>query len=350
MSSAVILANPSDDYVVGGAENQLLQLGKELASRGENVIFIGNVEYCARQDGFSYEQLIGNWASLRGLLRLYWCLKRNRADVLITRVLNPLLPAYGFISLLLGIKLFYFAAHDWEIESRSDKRINGWRWLMFWVGIQLSNKIFVQNQFQLTGFKNLLLFGSNRVKVSRNIPLMHAVNNPIRHGKYVSWIGSYRPHKRPEWVLEMAKKLPEESFLLILDIKRKYQEVIKQFEQADKTLDNFTFIPGVPRNELMKIYEKSKVVLITSEGEGFPNVAIEAWSQATPVISTFNNALNDFKDSEAVTIADSLNEMINLLAQQNQKEWELKAKKALNLFNSQFDKNIIVSKIIQYFP
>lgn len=345
MKSVVILANPSDKYVVGGAENQLLQLAVELSNKGKVVNLIGNTDHNSSGSPYKYRKISGNWARPVSWLKLFRELNRIGPEVLVMRVLNPLLPIYVLVCRLLGIKIYYFCAHDWEIESRPDKRIRGWRWRLFWIGIQFVDKLFVQNTYQLKGFRRLKFCGKEKVEIIRNLPLLKPVNQIEANSNVFTWIGSYRPHKRPEWVIEMARRLPNHLFEVVLDVKDRYK--IRQiFEDAASELDNLTYVPGLPRKELIDVYTRSKAVLITSEGEGFPNVAIEAWSQGRPIISTQNNALLDFEDGSSVRIAKTISEFVDLISHTDDVAWENSGKISLELFNREFSRDKIVSKII----
>lgn len=346
MESAVILANPrSVGYMVGGAENQLIQLGVELSVRGKKVTLIGTVDHDASDQLFAYKQIKGSWSRPKAWLKLFQVLREIKPDILVTRVLNPLLPIYGILCKLLGIKLIYFCAHDWELESRPDKRIQGWRWRLFWIGIHFTNRLFVQNNYQLKGFKRLLLWGSKKVLINHNLPLMEPVKETEPNEGYFTWIGSYRPHKRPEWVIELAKKLPHLRFEVVLDVKKK-KDVEAMFLTAQEDLANFSFIPGVDREGLRNVYKRAKVILITSEGEGFPNVAIEAWSQGKPVVSTMNNALIDLEDKEAVHIVHSLEEMADLLSSVDEEKWNEYGLAGLNLIQEKFSRSGIIDRFL----
>jgi glycosyltransferase involved in cell wall biosynthesis len=347
MKRVVILANPSSGYMVGGAENQLIQLGIELSQKKVQVTLIGTIDHHSENDPFDYKRINGNWARPAGLWQLFKTIREINPDTFVTRVLNPLLPIYGLMCLLLGTKLYYFCAHDWEVESRPDKRISGWRWRSFWLGIHFVDKLFVQNSYQLEGFRGLLKWGKGRVNIIRNIPLMEPVHKVVESQKVFTWIGSYRAHKRPEWMIELAKNLPALKFEVVVDVKAN-TEVGEKFITADKDLNNFTYIAGAARDELAEIYKRSQAILITSEGEGFPNVAIEAWSQGRPIISTVNNALLDLEDNRAVTIAQDIEDFISVLSKTDEKCWEEFGQTGLNLFKKEFSKDTIINQLFSY--
>ena len=344
MKKVVILSNPDRGYVVGGAENARLMLAKELAKRNYEVTLFGQVEPDGVEDILNYIQVKGNWARLDGWKNFHKAMRQVNPDVLVCKVLNPILPVYAFICWLTNTKLFYFAEHDWELTPRPDKRIKGWRWRLFWIGIQFTNRLFVQNPVQYKGFKKLLLWGKNRVEITRNIPLMTALETYEPHGDIYTWIGSYRPHKNPDWVPAIAEALPQKKFLLVLDCKGDKTIENRFFADAER-LPNFEFIPGVKRNKLPELFSNAAITMITSEGEGYPNVAVEAWSKGRAVMSTPSNALAHMKENEGVILCNTVADFVETIANMTDERLENCNKGALGYYKKNYSSDEIINGI-----
>lgn len=347
MKKVVILSNPDRGYVVGGAENARLMLARELVSHGYEVTLFGDVEPDGIDDGMNYVQIKGNWARFTGWLNFLRAMRGIKPDLLVCKVLNPLLPIYLLICRLSGAKLFYFAEHDWELENRPDKRINGWRWHLFWFGVQFVDMIFVQNPVQLKGFRKKLYWNKKRVVITPNIPLMEGLESPTEPGDTFTWIGSYRPHKNPNWVHQIAERVPGEKFLLVLDCKGD-SNLENMFKQKARDIPNFSFIPGVGREDLPGILENAAITMITSEGEGFPNVAVEAWSKSRGVISTPSNALSHMRPEQGVIICNTIEEFAETISNITREKLEQCNNGGLQYFKENYNSKKIIDGITQY--
>jgi glycosyltransferase involved in cell wall biosynthesis len=101
----------------------------------------------------------------------------------------------------------------------------------------------------------------------------------------VLWAGRLSEEKRPEWVIRLARELPDCRF-----------DVVGQGNVASAhgrnlarqlaSLPNLRWHGHVPHTRMAALYRQAQVLLCTSESEGFPNVFLEAWSCSRPVLTT----------------------------------------------------------------
>jgi glycosyltransferase involved in cell wall biosynthesis len=104
---------------------------------------------------------------------------------------------------------------------------------------------------------------------------------------HVAWVGRFVELKRLEWLLELAERHPDVQF-----------EVAGGSNQASAYADGLTAraarLPNVRlhgrvgRDGMAEIYRRCDLLCCTSEFEGFPNTFLEAWSQGTPLLTTFD--------------------------------------------------------------
>ena len=95
-----------------------------------------------------------------------------------------------------------------------------------------------------------------------------------------------RPLKRAEWFLDLARQLPQYSFAIAGGVAdRNYYNKI---EKEAKDVKNLSFLGALSFNETNDLLKQSKLLVCTSEFEGFPNTFLQAWAQSVPVVSTVN--------------------------------------------------------------
>lgn len=120
--------------------------------------------------------------------------------------------------------------------------------------------------------------------------------------EYILWVGSMDPdQKKPKRFLKLAQKLPNISFRMIgppdNDDPTYYDEIKNEAEK----IPNLEFLGYVDPDEIHDHYKFAIALVNTSDYEGFPNVFLESWRYATPVIS-LHHTLDGVLNSEPVGI------------------------------------------------
>lgn len=185
---------------------------------------------------------------------------------------------------LFGVKLVQFFGSDADMKkdtqglSRSVKL----NIMLFRLGLKQAKYFVVQNESQRQQLMSQ--FKGKRLIVIPNIWENIGNNSPGNDDRVILWVGNTRKLKRPQWVFEIAKSFPSERFVIIggnadSDI---YDECVKLGEKTQ----NADFLGGLPFGETNDWFAGSKVLLCTSEYEGFPNTFLQAWSNNVPVLST----------------------------------------------------------------
>lgn len=131
------------------------------------------------------------------------------------------------------------------------------------------------------GVPNLTVIGNaHAFEQFENMP-------PAGERDLVLWVGRCHPLKRPLEFVTLARRLPHRQFALVL-APTNYpgaREIFTMVEAACRDLENLRFIPGASKADLVPLYLRARVFVLTSEAEGFPNVVIEAFKYGVPVVS-----------------------------------------------------------------
>jgi glycosyltransferase involved in cell wall biosynthesis len=100
----------------------------------------------------------------------------------------------------------------------------------------------------------------------------------------ILWVGRDEDVKRPERFLDLAKSMPDVRFTMIcqtLNNSSYYQNIV---EQTGK-IANLEFIRHVPFNQIDVFFQRAKVLVNTSDSEGFPNTFIQACKAGAAILS-----------------------------------------------------------------
>ena len=101
----------------------------------------------------------------------------------------------------------------------------------------------------------------------------------------VVWVANLRPLKRPEWIVNAAKQLPEIDFTMVggPTLDKQYYESVRAATQG---IPNLHFLGPKSFAETNAIVSLSRLLCCTSTFEGFPNTFLQAWNYNIPVVST----------------------------------------------------------------
>ncbi len=111
---------------------------------------------------------------------------------------------------------------------------------------------------------------------------------PHRNRTRVLWVGSSDPdQKKPQRFLDLASDVPDELFAMVSKEMPNDDGYHNQLRQNANDIDNLDFIGEVPPDEVHQYYKNAKILVNTSDYEGFPNTFLEAWRYETPIVSLF---------------------------------------------------------------
>lgn len=299
------LFNSKINAVFGGAEVDLYTLARMLSEdeKYEITFYVG--DYGQQQEEmygnirvrkFKYMNLDVYRAKKFKLLRHMHIIKEIAAmdcDVCMVEAYNEML---GWAALLPGrlrnTKLIFRLAHDLDTDLTDAKSKGGLYHWLYWYGIYRADAIVSQTDIQRK------MLGENLGLDSRVLKNGFFINEKIdfKDKRYILWVARAQEWKRPELFLELAERLPEEKFVMVMPGDGPFKTRIK--EQAAR-LQNLTFIDYVPFNEIQKVYDGAKLFVNTSRYEGFPNAFVQACLGKTPILS-FNVNPDGFIDTHSL--------------------------------------------------
>jgi glycosyltransferase involved in cell wall biosynthesis len=106
-------------------------------------------------------------------------------------------------------------------------------------------------------------------------------------GGAVLWLSTYKDVKRPEWVIELARRCPAVRFVMagVIPPPPLTRAVFERTRDAARSLPNLKVSGHLQRAGLADFLARGSLFLHTSPVEGFPNTLLEAWAHGLPSLS-----------------------------------------------------------------
>lgn len=126
----------------------------------------------------------------------------------------------------------------------------------------------------------------------------------------VLFVGSLRPFKGPQVVLEAAERYPDADFILVGD-----GPMAQELRTRSKSLANVTMRAALGRDAVREEYRLADIFLFPSRWEGSPRVLLEAAASGVPAIARRDYEPESVIDGRTGYLVTNDNEMMTRLAQ-----------------------------------
>lgn len=278
----------------GGAEVQMSLLAKELTKRLYDVSFITfekTSKFYEVSEGVkvynAFYNRFGGYSYIlpQNIYKLIKILHKIDADIYIKKGHTPLTGVVSFLAKLQKKKFFFITSSEKDIDKYLDiSSFFNLTNIFFRFGVKYCTRVVCQTNHQ----KHLLQqnIGKNGVVIkSLYSPLKIEDINRDPQSLKILWVGRLTKEKRPELFLNLAKKMPDYKFRIIITSSKSNQKYYNKIKKTVEKIDNLDFIENVPNKEINRYYRESSMLVSTSISEGFPNTFLEAWGNAIPVVS-----------------------------------------------------------------
>ena len=284
---------------IGGIGVQMMFWAQVFNRNGWNVISLYNgVKPTDYPNGVAFKKDLQthSWNFIIYIFFALRLLTQTKPDLVVCRGgRNRNLLFIAILCRIMNVKLVQFFGSDADLRKNysdlpTSVRLNI---RLFRSGLRFTQYFVVQNEEQ----RNLLLgqFKRKHVLLCPNIWESISLKKHEAQRNIILWVGNTRKLKRPEWVFEIASNFPDQQFVMIGG--KADKDVYDKCLNLSDNCTNVSFLGGKSFLETSKWFEKAKVLLCTSEYEGFPNTFLQAWANDIPVLSTVNpsNVISDRK-------------------------------------------------------
>ncbi|MGQ0654110.1 MAG: glycosyltransferase family 4 protein [Betaproteobacteria bacterium] len=345
--------------VIGGAEVQQAILARLFAAHGHRVTIVthdyGQPDAVAI-DGVTVRKSFAPQAGLPLLRFLHprlsstWrAMREADADIYYQRSSAMWTGVMAEFCRRHGKRAVYAAASDRDfVPGKEQIRFARDRWL-YRRGLAGVDAVVAQNAFQVESCRQH--HGRQATHIPSCYVLPETSFRPAvrRDEGFVLWVGTVHDYKRPEWLLELARRLPQRRFVMIGGpsvggerFRLGYFEAIR--EQAGQ-LPNVRFLGFLPLAEVEPWFDRGHIVVSTSVYEGMPNVFLQAWARGIPTLATVDVGVKEnivFKDPEAGAA-----ELENLFV--NEEKWRAASRRCLDYFDRTHSARAVLARYEELF-
>lgn len=274
----------------GGAEAQIAHLAAALVGLGHEVGLIygdGQTRSLIKISGVTCIEAAPAWRSPASLPAFWRAMDMLCPDVLYARLPTDFLCLMGlFARSRRDTRFMYAMAHDLHCSpwTAYDHK----KWLhapLLSLALRSTDVIAVQHHQQLA------ILNPHLRERSAHVPnLVRSVReNPRVYDATTIdaiWVAKIRTSKQLDLFLDLAEALPRLRFAVIGGFDPTVGNSLQvELEHRMSNLENLTFYGPQRDDRVMALLSESKILVNTSDAEGFPNTMLEAWSVGVPVVS-----------------------------------------------------------------
>ncbi len=280
---------------IGGAEVQIVTLARGLLRQGHRVSFV-TLDH-GQPDGMEVGglRIFKAFAPNAGLpgLRFFWprltsvraALSRADPEVCI----QPAADCWTGIAARwcrgAGRRFVFVSMSEADCDARLPFLHTRRDRILYRHGLRRADSVVVQTEVQRRMMREN--FGIRSVVVRPCCQEPEADDCPLAPEAQAGllWIGRYSPEKRLDWFLDIAQACPNWLFHVVGKANDS-SEYAKDLQARAASLSNVIEHGFVPHQEIGALYRKSRLLVTTSEIEGFPTTFMEAWARGIPTVAT----------------------------------------------------------------
>ena len=288
----------------GGAELQTYLLAEEFVKDGWEVSFLNikrpikNKNYINKKIKYFTYQTFPRIRLLEAI-SIYLGLRKTKASFFYQRTNTILTGVVALYCKLFSKTMIWSCAHDLDCYRNSERSAiskNRRRFqnsilnkIAFWISyfnaylvdrFAYFGKINAHIRIAQTKSQQQILYNNFSItsKVMANFLVTKRNNdNMVKKQNLIIWVANIKPFKRPELFLNLVEHLDVSNwnFFMIAHCNDKnFLNKMLEFEQQRR---NFKLLLNLPVDETEKYFAKAKILVNTSDSEGFSNTFLQAW-------------------------------------------------------------------------
>jgi glycosyltransferase involved in cell wall biosynthesis len=285
-----VLAPEYKQHAIGGESVQQTLLARALAQRGHDVSMV--VADLGQADGALWDTIrvfkaYRPDAGVRVLrffhprwTRLWSALERADADLYYASCAGMHVGLLALFCRRFHKRFVFRSASESDCDpARLLVRFARDRWL-YAFGLRRADAVLVQSLSQAEALAQNYGLGGRVAGMLVENTLSRAARDID-----VLWVGNIRQVKRPDRVLDLADRMPQRRIHLVGGPLAGEEALFRGVTRAASARPNVAFHGRVSYWDVNTLYLRARLLLNTSDVEGFPNSYLQAWIRGVPVVT-----------------------------------------------------------------
>jgi glycosyltransferase involved in cell wall biosynthesis len=361
LSNLAVLAPQVDPSGAAGEPVQHTLLATALARRGHRVSMV--VIDRGQPDGAIWDGVQTFKAYARGaglpLLRFLhprWtglnaALSRADADVYYASCAGGLVGLIAMFCARHGKRFVFRAASDADCMPDALISLGRWQWRDKWLyehGLRRTTGVLVQTRHQQELMRRN--YGVDSTIAGLVVPPGDGTREFGERDIDALWVSNMRPVKRPDVLLNVAEQLPNVSFHMVGGTVNGAQEFFATVKAQASGRNNVTFHGAVAYREANALYGRARVLVNTSDVEGFPNTYLQAWANGTPVVAFFDpdGVIAREGLGAAVRSPEEMSAAVQRLTS-DESEWKAARARCLSFIERHYSEDVVLQPYLRTF-
>jgi glycosyltransferase involved in cell wall biosynthesis len=151
-------------------------------------------------------------------------------------------------------------------------------------------------------------------------------------------------------LLSVADRLPHLSFHMVGGTVPRGAQFFATIKEQAASRSNVTFHGAVPYSSVSAFYSRARVLVNTSDVEGFPNTYLQAWSSGTPVVAFFDpdGVIAREGLGAAVRTAEEMCEAVRRLTS-DESQWQATRQRCLAFVERHYSEDAVLQPYLAAF-
>lgn len=302
----------------GGAERQLSKIASAFRDKNYRVTIV-TMEYgddpVTNVDGFEVWRVIPD---VRGVpnapykaAKIIQALHQISADIHYVRGNDLLCMVTATFCKLYPSKKFVFQiANDSDVEPDHLKSLNPLHRRSFITAVRAADAVGALTPYQQEVLSREHGIDSTVVPCGYELPPKSELLEQDDR-EFVLWVGRIDPHqKKPARFLEVARRIPDCAFVMIGPKDDEHPDHYDWITENAREIPNLRFEGFILPDEIHEYFRRAKLLVSTSDYEGFGNVFLEAWRYETPVVTLHYTLHGVITDKTAGLHSGSMDQLV----------------------------------------